>query len=161
MQKKPLSYENAFQYAASLCSRCEQCSFDIRKKLTARGISDADIRKIISRLEELRFIDDRRFAHAYAHDKLCFSSWGRRKIYQGLLLKAFPKIIIEETLESLDVQDYQDAAVRVVTNKARSYKEQPLSRENMIKLIKHAMTRGFEYALIAEIVRKLRQESKI
>lgn len=152
-RKAPLSYENALLRAATLCSRCEQCSPDIIKKLSAWGLSSSDSDKIIERLTELNFLNDERFVKAYAHDKLCFSGWGRKKIQQGLWAKRLPKELIELSFDEIDDEEYTDIACQVIRAKAKSYKEWPLSRENKIKLIRYAMMRGFEYPLIADIIR--------
>lgn len=152
-RKAPLSYENALLRAATLCSRCEQCSPDIIKKLSAWGLSSSDSDKVIGRLTELNFLNDERFVKAYAHDKLCFSGWGRKKIQQGLWAKRLPKELIELSFDEIDDEEYTDIACQVIRAKAKSYKEWPLSRENKIKLIRYAMMRGFEYPLIADIIR--------
>lgn len=156
-RREPLTFENALSRAAALCARCEQCSPDILKKLSAWGLSAGDSTRIIRRLEELRFLDDKRFARAYAHDKLHFSGWGRRKIQQGLWAKRLPPDIIEDACASLledeEADDYRAIAVRVIRAKARQLKEWPLSRESKIKLVRFAMTRGFEYPLVADIIR--------
>ncbi len=154
-RKSPLSYENALSRAAGLCSKCEQCSPDIIKKLSTWGLSAGDAEKVIARLCELRFIDDERYAKAYAHDKLHFSGWGCMKIRQGLWAKRLPSDIIDAACDTLfdEKDEYQAVATRVVKSKLRQLKEWPLSRESKLKLVKFAMTRGFEYNLIADIVR--------
>ena len=153
----PLTYENALSRAAGLCAKCEQCTPDILKKLSAWGLSASDANKVVKRLEELKFIDDVRFAQAYAHDKLHFSGWGRRKIQQGLWVKRLSPSVIETACEDFDdeeeAQAYRSIALRVMKAKARQLKEWPLSRESKIKIIKFAMTRGFEYPLVADIMR--------
>ncbi|MCM1075781.1 MAG: RecX family transcriptional regulator [Bacteroides sp.] len=156
-RRTPLTYENALSRAAGLCARCEQCTPEIMKKLESWGVSASDSAKVIARLEELAFVDDKRFAKAYAHDKLHFSGWGRRKIQQGLWLKCLPSSIIDVACEEFDTEDgamaYRDVAVRVMKAKVRQLKEWPLSRESKIKLVKFAMARGFEYPMIIDIIR--------
>lgn len=154
-RREPLTYENALSRAAALCAKCEQCSPDILKKLSGWGLSAGDSAKIVRRLEELRFLDDSRFARAYAHDKLHFSGWGWRKIRQGLWAKRLPPDIIDDAISDLDEEeeDYRQIAVKVMKAKARQLGEWPMSRESKIKLVKFAMTRGFEYPLVADIIR--------
>ena len=151
----PLTFENALSRAADLCARCEQCSPDILKKLDSWGINASDSAKIIRRLEELKFLDNLRFAKAYAHDKLHFSGWGRRKIRQGLWAKRLPTDIIDHAFDDIDEEDdeYRAIALRVMKAKIRQLKEWPLSRESKLKVVKFAMTRGFEYPLIVDIFR--------
>lgn len=154
-RKAPLTFENALSRAADLCARCEQCSPDILKKLDSWGINASDSAKIIRRLEELKFLDNLRFAKAYAHDKLHFSGWGRRKIRQGLWAKRLPTDIIDHAFDDIDGEDdeYRAIALRVMKAKIRQLKEWPLSRESKLKVVKFAMTRGFEYPLIVDIFR--------
>lgn len=52
-RRVPLTYENALSRAAGLCAKCEQCTPDILKKLSAWGLSASDANKVIKRLEEL------------------------------------------------------------------------------------------------------------
>ncbi|MDE5954123.1 MAG: RecX family transcriptional regulator [Duncaniella sp.] len=154
-RKAPLTFENALSRAADLCARCEQCSPDILKKLDSWGINASDSAKIIRRLEDLKFLDNLRFAKAYAHDKLHFSGWGRRKIRQGLWAKRLPTDIIDHAFDDIDEEDdeYRAIALRVMKAKIRQLKEWPLSRESKLKVVKFAMTRGFEYPLIVDIFR--------
>lgn len=154
-RKAPLTFENALSRAADLCARCEQCSPDILKKLDSWGINASDSAKIIRRLEDLKFLDNLRFAKAYAHDKLHFSGWGRRKIRQGLWAKRLPTNIIDHAFDDIDEEDdeYRAIALRVMKAKIRQLKEWPLSRESKLKVVKFAMTRGFEYPLIVDIFR--------
>lgn len=154
-RKAPLTFENALSRAADLCARCEQCSPDILKKLDSWGINASDSAKIIRRLEELKFLDNLRFAKAYAHDKLHFSGWGRRKIRQGLWAKRLPTDIIDHAFDDIEEEDdeYRAIALRVMKAKIRQLKEWPLSRESKLKVVKFAMTRGFEYPLIVDIFR--------
>lgn len=160
----PLTYENALSRAAGLCAKCEQCSPDILKKLNGWGLTASDAVRVIRRLEELNFLDDVRFAKAYAHDKLHFSGWGRRKIQQGLWLKRLSNSVVEQAFEDFDEEDevlaYSDIAKKVIKTKIRQLKEWPLSRESKLKVVKFAMGRGFEYPLVVSIMRELQKSDE-
>ncbi len=155
IQKKPLTIENAMSRAAALCARCEQCSPDIEKKLVSWGLSGDAVRKVITELERLRFLDDERFAHAYAHDKLHFSGWGRRKIAQGLWTKRLPKDIIERAFDEIDDAEYNSVAMKVLKSKVPSIKEGLGCYEGKMKLLRFGVQRGFEVSLVSAIVKKL------
>lgn len=160
----PLTYENALSRAAGLCAKCEQCSPDILKKLNSWGLTTSDAARVIRRLEELNFLDDVRFAKAYAHDKLHFSGWGRRKIQQGLWLKRLSNSVVEQAFEDFDEEDevlaYSEIAKKVIKTKIRQLKEWPLSRESKLKVVKFAMGRGFEYPLVISIMRELQKSDE-
>lgn len=158
-RQTPLTYENALSCAAALCAKCEQCTPDILKKLSSWGLSQSMASKVISRLIELKFVDDVRFSKAYAHDKLHFSGWGRRKIQQGLWAKRLSSEIINTACDEFEDEEYSAVALKVIRAKIRSLKEWPLSRESKIKVVRYAMQRGFEYPLIARLMRDLKSEA--
>lgn len=151
--RQPLTSENALSRAAALCARCEQCTPDLIKKLTAWGLTQTDVKKVIAELKRLRFVDDSRFAKAYAHDKLHFSGWGRRKIAQGLWAKRLQRDIIDEACDDFEEEEYHDIALKVIANKAGSLKEDPHSYEWRAKLFRFGVMRGFESSLVSEIIK--------
>ncbi|MDE6859142.1 MAG: RecX family transcriptional regulator [Duncaniella sp.] len=155
LQKKAITIENAMTRAASLCARCEQCSPDIIKKLTNWGLSADGIHKVMSELKRLRFLDDERFVKAYAHDKLHFSGWGKRKITQGLWAKRLPKNIIELAFDEIEDDEYEAIAVKVIKSKIPHIKEGLWSYDGKMKLLRFGVQRGFEVALIAAIIKRI------
>ena len=97
---------------ADLCSRSEQCSADIRQKLLRKGMSSSQTADLLRRLEEQRFIDDARFARAFASDKVRFSAWGKMKIRMALRQKRISSADIDSALEAVEEADYAAAAER-------------------------------------------------
>ena len=154
-QKKAITIENAMTKAASLCAGCEQCSPDIIKKLTHWGLSADGIHKVVSELKRLRFLDDERFVRAYAHDKLHFSGWGKRKITQGLWAKRLPRDIIEQAFDDIEDDEYKTIAVKVIKSKIPHINEGLQSYEGKMKLLRFGVQRGFEVALIAAIIKRI------
>ena len=60
-----------------MCSRREYCVADIRKKLLVQldgNAAEAD--EIIAMLLNEKYVDDLRYASAYARDKSSISGWG-------------------------------------------------------------------------------------
>lgn len=132
---------------ADLCSRSEQCEYDIRQKVIKAGILNQDADEILNFLKREKFIDDARFATAYARDKVRFSGWGRHKIRLMLTAKRISADIISQALDSIDMKDYAASLKRVGIAKLKSLDLN--KREDAAKLYKHLLSRGFEskYAL--------------
>lgn len=158
IKKKQLSIEMAYSRASALCAKCEQCSTEMEKKLLNWGVSASDTKKIIDDLKQKRFIDDERFVKAYAHDKLCFSGWGKRKIEQGLWLKRLDRKVIEIAFDNIEEQEYREIAQKVIQSKIPAIKDGIDSYEGRMKLARFAAQRGFELDLIIRIINKLRKE---
>lgn len=157
--RKILTPAEALARAAALCDKCEQCSPDIIRKLAAWGISASDTAKIIERLRQTRYLDDMRFARAYAHDKMAYSGWGRNKILQGLWAKRLGREYIEASCDELDEEEYNDIARRVIRSKVRSLPEGLSTYENRMKVMRFGVQRGFEARLVSQIINRLVREA--
>eukprot|EP00825_Cyclidium_porcatum_P013541 TRINITY_DN17149_c0_g1_i3.p1 TRINITY_DN17149_c0_g1~~TRINITY_DN17149_c0_g1_i3.p1 ORF type:complete len:150 (-),score=12.85 TRINITY_DN17149_c0_g1_i3:18-467(-) len=66
----------AYDKAAVLCSRSEYCTSEIREKLKLWGLSPEEAVSVIEKLIAEKYVDDERFARAYAKDKFKFNRWG-------------------------------------------------------------------------------------
>lgn len=130
--------------------------------MSARNLPAGDIDRVIRELERMNFVDDDRFARAYAHDKLVFSGWGRKKIIQGLWAKRLPKSSIDQAMDEIEEEEYTDVATRVIQSKIRMSKDGVSTYESKLKILKYAMQRGFECAvasrIINDIARRIREE---
>lgn len=139
--------ESLLKRMASLCAKSEQCTFDIKTKLYKSGLPADQREKIIDYLQANRYLDDRRFARAFANYKVRFSAWGKRKIRMALITKRIPSEMISEALDSIEEQDYEDALKRLI---ASAKKKADLSdREQRSKVFRSLMARGFESSMIS------------
>ena len=151
---KPLTYEQALLRAASLCSGSEHCSSEIRKKLLLWGLTPTQAEEIILYLINEKYIDNIRFCRAYCLDKFRYNHWGRIKIGQMLRMLEMKNEDINEGLESINEEDYKEVLLHILTQKNRQLKDSdPYIRKG--KLIRHALSKGFESYLITEVLLQL------
>ena len=148
---RTLSYEQALQRAASLCSTSEHCIYDITNKLKKWGICTPDIDKIIDRLIDEKFIDESRYARAYVNDKFRFAHCGRIKIKNMLYLQHIPEAEINEALSNIPQYEYEEVLKGVIDSKQRTLPETE-SYEARTKIIRFAMQRGFELHEITKFI---------
>lgn len=153
--KKPLSPEKALERVQLLCSRTEQCTADIVRKLTGWGIGHDNVEKIVASLQRDRFLDDARFARAYCYDKFNFSGWGRRKIAQGLWAKRISSDMTQSALDEIADDDYRKMACRVIKSRVPLIVDALTTREGRNKLLRFAVGRGYEIKLAIDIIRSL------
>lgn len=151
---KPLTYEQALSRAASLCSGSEHCSSEIRKKLLLWGLTPTQAEEIILYLINEKYIDNIRFCRAYCLDKFRYNHWGRIKIGQMLRMLEMKNEDINGGLESINEEDYKEVLLHILTQKNRQLKDSdPYIRKG--KLIRHALSKGFESYLITEVLPQL------
>ena len=138
---------DAFKKMAALCSRSEQCTPDIRKKLLASGLDENEAEEILEKLKSENFIDDERYARAYAAEKFRLNKWGRVKIRYYLKAKGLDEQTMESGIASLDEEKYKAALLKTMKEKARKVKKKN-RYEQMGQIIRFAQSRGYEPELI-------------
>jgi len=78
--KKEYSFDELFHKAASYCSISEHCISDVEEKLMAWKVPQLQRKKLIDKLVEEDFINEKRYALAFVRDKFRFNKWGKIKI---------------------------------------------------------------------------------
>lgn len=127
----------------ALCSRREYCVSDIMKKASAAlGGDDKAASEIVASLVADRYLDDRRYASAYARDKASISGWGAAKIRYMLASKGVARDVIAEALAGIDADKAGIRLEKLIENKYRSLKDDPQRR---MKLLRFALGRGYSY----------------
>lgn len=146
-KKKPADPDALLKRMATLCAKSEQCSFDISTKLYKAGLPKEKREEIIEYLTANRYLDDSRFAKAFASYKVRFSAWGKRKIRAALAAKRIESSLVSAALEAIDDNDYTEALRRVI--KVRLQELDPEDREQRAKLYRQLLQRGFESDFIS------------
>lgn len=154
IQRRPIRPSMALVKLQELCARSEQCSHEILERLRKWGVPDGTAAKILALLKRDRYVDDSRFVEAFVRDKVVFNRWGRTKIRLALVQKRLPADLIADGLKAIDDDEYRQALAEVLESKARSLKE-ITSYESRVKLLRYAVSRGFEVGLASEMIKNL------
>ncbi|SFS53251.1 regulatory protein RecX [Sphingobacterium wenxiniae] len=151
VQKKKLTPQQAQLKAESYCAYQERAQQEVRNKLYDWGLHQADVENIISELITGNFLNEERFAKAYAQGKFRMKGWGKIKIKQGLKFKQVSDPLIKLALSSINPEEYYEKLTEVLERKNQQLQENdPFKRRH--KLIQYAFGRGFEQSLIWEIL---------
>lgn len=152
-RKKDITPANALVRLQELCARSEQCSHEILTRLHGWGIDGPTAARILALLRRDRYVDDRRFASAFVRDKVVFNRWGRAKVRLSMIQKRLDHDIITDALDEIDPDEYRSALIEVIAAKARMLPETE-SYESRSKLLRHAVSRGFETSMAIKIIRQ-------
>ncbi len=139
--------KQAYSKMARLCSRSEQCSADIRKKIIAFELVSEVVDEIIEKLKVEKYLNDERYIKAYVADKFRINKWGRVKIRHNLRMKGLPEAMIQNELDEIDEEKYKAVLIKTMNSKAKTVKKKNRF-EKMGQIIRFAQTRGFEPELI-------------
>ena len=147
--KKEKTEEEAFLQLASLCANAEHCQYEMLEKMKRWELSDEAQARVMARLIEERYVDDRRYARAFVKDKIRYNKWGRRKVQQGLWMKRIDKEIQDEVLDEIDEKEYLDVLKPLLKQKRKSIKANSDYELNQ-KLVRFAYGRGFTFEIIRQ-----------
>jgi regulatory protein len=142
----------ALAKAENYCAYQERSQQEVRDKLYEWGLWPDAVEQVISELIQGNFLNEERFAKAYAKGKFSQKAWGRVKIKQGLKLKRVPDVLIKKALLNIDADDYFAALTKLLEKKASTVSEKN-ELKRRYKLQQYAMGRGFEADLVAEVLK--------
>ena len=137
----------------ALCAKREYCVSDIRRKALDRLEGDrqkAD--ELVAALVADKFVDNARYASAFAREKASLQGWGPIKIRFQLRAKGISEADITSALGEIDAGKASARLEKLLLNKWHSLQDDPQGR---LKLIKFALTRGYEYEEIDPLVRQI------
>ncbi len=149
---KEITESEALGKAAAYCSAAEHCLSEVQAKLTQWGMDPEATARILKRLTDERFIDERRYCRFFVADKLRGNQWGRTKIRQALWQKRIDEALADEALQTIDEQEYASILDRLLRAKRKSVTAKSDYERNG-KLIRFALGRGFEMNLICRLLK--------
>ena len=152
--KKQYTFDELFHKAASYCSISEHCSREVTQKLVAWGVEEPDRLKIIERLMDDDFINEKRYAKSFVRDKFHLNKWGKIKITMALREKGIDKELINNSLNLIDEGEYEELLASLLKSKQKTIKYE-FEYEKQGKLFRFAQSRGFENQVIERILRRI------
>ena len=136
-----------------LCSKTEYCRADVlRKALKDLEGDEEAAAKVVEALVADKYVDDARYASAFAREKASLQGWGPVKIRFQLRAKGVSDQVIAAALEEVEPDRAADKLERLLAAKARTLQGDPQFR---LKLIKFGLSRGYEYETVEEALKKL------
>ena len=133
-----------------LCSKAEYCRADVfRKALKDLEGDEEAAAKVVESLVADRYVDDARYAAAFAREKATLQGWGPVKIRFQLRAKGVSDEVIAAALEEIEPEKADARLAKLLESKAKTLKGDPQGR---LKLIKFALSRGYDYDVVKKMV---------
>ncbi len=150
-RKKELSAAVLLQKLQSYCAYQERCLQEVNTKFFDLGINDPDLQdQIIESLVENNFLNEERFAIAFAGGKFRVKQWGKIRIFQELKSKHISEKNINLALKEIDATAYQATFNRLFEQKQQDYED---TRQGKAQFANFLLRKGFEPTLIWNKIR--------
>ena len=154
--KEPLA--RARNYVYWLISKQNRTKKEIIDKLTRKEYEKDIISQVVKEAEENELINDKRYAFAYASDRMNFYKSGKNLIKMKLLQKGVDKELIDRALEFTfrGVDEYKQA-LDIAKRRARTYKR--LDAKVMARrLTSYIVRRGFSFDIALRVTKTIVKE---
>lgn len=139
------------------CAYQERCQQEARDKLYDYGLKTDDVENIIAQLVNENFINEERFAIAFAGGKFRIKKWGRVKIKQELKARRVSDYCIKKGLAVIDNTEYINTLKKVLALKAKSITEKNLLKKKQ-KLVRYALSKGYEQDIIFDLLKSQEED---
>lgn len=146
-----ISENDAMIRLTAKCAGAEYCRADIRKMMSRWELPEGVADKIIKRLQDERYIDEQRYAHAFVRDKFRYNHWGWIRIEQELKRRGIAQEYIDEAKEEISEDANLEALRKIIESKRHTVKGKNEYEVNA-KLFRFALSRGFSYEDIKEVI---------
>ena len=151
MYKKQLTPEQALQKLKHYCAYQERSHSEVKEKLYNLGIRKNEHDGIIASLIEEDYLNEERFAIAFAGGKFRMKQWGRTKIKYELRQRQVSDYSIKKALQQIKENEYSATLKKLAKEKLASLKdEQQLIRKK--KTMDYLLQKGFEMELVRGVV---------
>ena len=151
MLNKRLSIDQARLKIQSYCAYQERSHKEVRDKLYGFGLYKDDVDLLCTELIQENFLNEERFAQAYAGGKFRIKKWGWKKIELHLKEKGVSAYCLKQAKKEIDAQEYLKAIEELAMAKTKTVTgKTPF--EIKAKVANFLAGRGFETDLIWQIL---------
>jgi regulatory protein len=151
-QTSPIDKKTEQLKLANFCAYQERSQQEVREKLVKMGILSDDLEDIIAFLISENFLNEERFAIAFAGGKFRIKHWGKLKIKNALRLKGTSEPCIRKALKLIDHETYTQVLKKEIKRKAKEIPESNVIKKTN-KLAAYLIGKGFESELVWDLLR--------
>jgi regulatory protein len=149
--KKILTPKEAFERTKKYCAYQERSHSEVRHKLLDYGLRGNDLEEVLVKLIDEGFLNEERFAIAFAGGKFRMKQWGKKKIEQELKRKGVSDYLIQKAMNEVKREDYEATLKKLLEKKATTLKDRNIFTKKQ-KLSSFLIRKGFEPAEVFKIV---------
>jgi regulatory protein len=145
----------ALQKAKHYCAYQERCHSEVRDKLYSFKLHKNEVEQLLTQLIEEDFLNEERFAVAYAGGHFRTKQWGKEKIKYALKQKKISEYCIRKALTGISNTDYNKTFFNVADKKLKTLKSEKNIFIKKKKIRDYLLQKGFEIKLISDYLKTL------
>ena len=142
-KQKIVTTLQALEMAKSYCATEEHCQFDVRRKLARWRIDEEKSEWIIGELISEGYINEERFARAFARGKFNLKSWGKKKIITELKKRNISDYCIKQALSEINEDNYKKRLNDIAIKWLNQHKNETVIVKQQ-KLFRYLLSKGYQ-----------------
>jgi regulatory protein len=151
---KTYTVKDATKILENYCAYQERCHKEVEKKLYDLKMIPEAKELIILHLLQHNFLNEERFAKAFARGKFSIKKWGKIRITNELKFRNISAYNIKTALNEIDEDDYLNTLQKIAEKKLKLIKENNTYKKNK-KLSTFLISKGFESQLVYKVITNL------
>jgi regulatory protein len=150
---RPLSIgkDRALEKIKHFCAYQERSHRETREKLYGFGISRQEVEELMAHLVEENYLNEERFATAFAGGRFRMKQWGRNKIRFELQQRGISQYCIKEAIAAIPEADYRQTLQKLADAKFAALRKEKNKYVKLQKLQQFLIQKGYEPALVGSV----------
>ncbi len=149
-------YINAFKYSMNYLSYRARTKKEVTDKLESKDYSQQSIEKVISKLVDYGYINDKEYAKTYTYEKFKNKKLAGYRIKRELYFKGIDQDIIDDVVK-IDSEDEYNSALELAKKRISSYKKDDYNKKYR-KLSSYLARRGYNFSIINDVIKEVINE---
>ncbi len=147
--------EKTYLKLVRFCLYRERCKKEVYEKMQLLKIHISNQNKFCKQLVEDGYLNEKRFAKAFVHDKFLLKRWGKNRITFELKLKVISSDFIDEAMVQIDDETYENTLFYLAEKKWNLLVNEENHFHRIIKTKNYLVSKGYEFDKIDKIIKKI------
>ena len=152
-ETKNIGTQKAFEKIKYYCAYQERSHAEVKKKLYCFGLYKNEVELLMSQLIEENYLNEERFAMAFAGGKFRIKQWGKIKIKYELKQRQVSDYSIKKALAAISDDDYEKTLQKLAEEKLVTLKSEKNIFTKKSKLQNYLVGKGYEFNLVAGVLK--------
>lgn len=138
------------------CAYQERCPSEVYKKAAGFELSEDETAELMKRLIEENYVNEERYASAFARGKFHNNKWGKIKIGMALRQKEIPEHLIAKGIKEILNKEYIQTLDNLALQKWKSVSAKNI-HEKKQKTAVYLQNKGYESDLIWQNLNRFKE----
>ncbi len=150
-----IGIDRALQKIRHYCAYQERSHTEVKEKLYGFGLYKDQVEGLIIQMIEENYLNEERYAIAFAGGKFRVNHWGKTKIKYELKQRQVSEYCVKKALLSIDENEYSSTFEKLFDDKLKALRTEKNIFSKKKKLQSYLTQKGYESSLIFEKLKSL------